>query len=115
MHGIGLRDGNYFYNKKEYISKNGAARYLDGTLIGSTTSLLNIVLKFKEFTGCSLEHAVNTASLNPAKLLKIDNCKGSLKEGKDADLIILDNDYSVFATFVEGELVYRKSSITHTS
>lgn len=103
---IGLPEGNYFYNGREYESRNGAARYLDGTLIGSTTSLLNIVLKFKQFTGCSLEQAINTASLNPARLLGLN--KGSLEKGKDADIIIIDEDYSVYSTVVNGRIVFRK-------
>ncbi len=78
MHGIGLPDGRYVYNGKEYESKNGAARYLDGTLIGSTMSLGNIVVKFMEFTGCSFETAINTVTRIPAKLLAIENKKGSL-------------------------------------
>ena len=62
MQGIGLPEGKYIYNGREYISKDGAAKYSDGTLIGSTMSLLEIVFKFKEFTGCSLEEAVNSST-----------------------------------------------------
>ena len=106
VQGIGLPEGRYFYNGREYESRNGAARYLDGTLIGSTTTLLNIVLKFMQFTGCTLEQAINSASLNPAKLLGLN--KGELEKGKDADIIILDEDFSVFASIISGKLVYRK-------
>jgi N-acetylglucosamine-6-phosphate deacetylase len=103
---IGLTEGKYFYNGKEYESKGGAARYLDGTLIGSAMSLLEIVFKFKEFTGCTLEEAINSASKNPAKLLGLN--KGDIEKGKDPDIIILDNDNSVFLTIVNGRVVYRK-------
>lgn len=108
MHGIGLEDGKYVYNGKEYISKNGAARYLDGTLIGSTMSLAKIALKFKEFTKCSFIDAVNSVTINPAKLLKIDDKKGSIEIGKDADLILFDSDYSIHSTFVDGKYVFSK-------
>jgi N-acetylglucosamine-6-phosphate deacetylase len=110
MHGIGLPEGRYLYNGKEYESKNGAARYLDGTLIGSTMSLLDIVVKFMEFTGCSFTTAIDTATVVPAKLLKIDDRKGSLAPGKDADIILLNADYSLYATIVEGTLAYRAPS-----
>ena len=106
VQGIGLPEGRYFFNGREYESRNGAARYLDGTLIGSTTSLLNIVLKFMQFTACTLEQAINSASLNPAKLLGLN--KGELEKGKDADIIVLDKDFSVFASIINGKLVYRK-------
>jgi len=108
MHGIGLPEGKYIYNGKEYESKNGAARYLDGTLIGSTMSLGTIAVKFMEFTGCTFETAIDTVTIIPAKLLGIDDRKGSLETGKDADIVLLDDDYSVYATFVEGALVYSR-------
>jgi N-acetylglucosamine-6-phosphate deacetylase len=104
---MGLPEGRFFYNEREYETKSGAARYLDGTLIGSAMSLLEIVLKFKEFTGCSLKEAIDSASLNPARLLKLN--KGSLEKGKDADLIILNEDYSVFAAIVNGKIVYKEN------
>ncbi len=106
--GIGLSEGIYSYNGKKYESKDGAARYLDGTLIGSTMSLGNIALKFMKFTGCSLETAINTVTKNPAKLLKIDDRKGSIETGKDADLVLFDDDLSIFMTSVEGSIVYKK-------
>lgn len=108
MQGMGLPEGNYIYNGKEYISKAGAAKYLDGTLIGSTMSLGNIAIKFMGFTGCSLKEAIDSVTINPAKLLGIDDKKGSVEAGKDADLVILNDDYSVYRTVVNGEVVYKK-------
>jgi N-acetylglucosamine-6-phosphate deacetylase len=105
---IGLPEGNYFYNGREYTSKNGAARYLDGTLIGSAMSLANIALKFWKFTGCSFDEAINSASKNPAVLLGIYDKKGSIDINKDADLIVFDEDYSIYATIIGGKIVYKK-------
>lgn len=108
VQGMGLPEGSYVYNGKEYESRNGAARYSDGTLIGSTMSLGNIALKFKEFTGCSLADAIDSVTINPARLLKINDRKGSLEEGKDADIVLFDSDYSIYATLVNGKVVYKK-------
>ncbi len=108
VQGIGLPDGRYTYNGKEYDSVAGAARYLDGTLIGSTTSLGNIAKKFKKFTGCTFEEAINSVSINPAKVLGIDNKKGSLENGKDADIVLADENFSIFMTFVEGKISFQK-------
>ncbi|MGE5431799.1 MAG: N-acetylglucosamine-6-phosphate deacetylase [Syntrophomonadaceae bacterium] len=108
MQGMGLPEGRYLYNGREYESKAGAARYLDGTLIGSTMSLGNIAFKFKEFTGCSLETAINSISKNPAKLLGIDDRKGTIETGKDADIVIFDRDRSVFRTLINGNVVFGK-------
>lgn len=108
VQGMGLHEGRYVYNGKKYESRNGAARYMDGTLIGSTMSLGNIALKFKEFTGRSLREAIDTITINPAKLLKIDDRKGSIDKGKDADIVLFDDDYSIYATLVSGKVVYKK-------
>ncbi len=105
---IGLPAGRYVYNGRDYESKDGAARYLDGTLIGTAMGLGQIGWKFMEFTGCSLAAAIRTITLNPAKLLGIDDRKGSIEVGKDADLVVLDRDYSVVLTLVGGEVILNK-------
>jgi N-acetylglucosamine-6-phosphate deacetylase len=108
MQALGLPDGKYIYNGVEYESKGGAARYRDGTLIGTALGMVDMVLRLKEFTGCSLETAVRTASLNPARLLGLGGKKGLLAAGMDADIVLLDHDYSVWATIVGGKVVYGK-------
>jgi N-acetylglucosamine-6-phosphate deacetylase len=105
--GMNLPEGRYIYNGKEYESRDGAARYSDGTLIGSTMSLWNIALKFREFTRCSLEEAVDAVTINPARTIGIDSRKGSLATGRDADIVLLEDDLSVAATIVRGTIRYR--------
>lgn len=105
MQAMGLPDGTYTYNGREYTSIAGAAKYDDGTLIGSTMSLLNIAIKFKEFTSCTFAEAINTVTKNPAKLLGLENKKGCIEIGADADLVILNNDYSVSKTIINGKTV----------
>ncbi len=104
----GLPDGQYSYNGKAYESLRGTARYLDGTLIGTTLGLGQIAQRFMEFTGCSLATAIDTATKVPAKLLGLEDKKGSIEVGKDADLVLLDSDYSVWATIIGGKVAYRK-------
>ena len=108
--GMGLPDGRYSYNGREYESRNGAARYLDGTLIGSSMSLWNVTVKFREFARCSLQEAVNTVTSNPARTLGIESHKGSLEAGKDADIVLLEKDLSVHTTIVNGRICYRAST-----
>ena len=104
---MGLPEGRYFYNGREYESKNGAARYLDDTLIGTSLSVGEIAQRFRKFTDCSLGISLDTITKNPAKLLGIYN-KGSIDVGKDADIAILDYDSSIWLTLVNGKVVYRK-------
>lgn len=106
---IGLPEGRYFYNGVEYEAKNGSARYLDGTLIGTAVGLNELVRRFKEFTNCSIETAINSVTKNPAKLLGIFDRKGSLEVEKDADIILIDEAFEIFCSLVEGKLIYSKN------
>jgi N-acetylglucosamine-6-phosphate deacetylase len=108
MQAMGLPDGTYVYNGVEYDAKNGTARYHDGTLIGTAMGMIDLVQKLMEYTQCPLEDAVKTVTENPAALLGLSSQKGSIDVEKDADLVILDHDYSVWATIVGGKVVYQK-------
>ena len=46
--------------------------------------------------------AINACTLNPARMLKVDDRKGSIQTGKDADLVVLNDDYSVEMTYTKG-------------
>lgn len=106
MRTAGLPDGGYRYGGRDFESRDGAARYTDGTLIGTSLGLLQVVLRLREFSGCSLAEAVDSASRLPARRLGLN--KGAIEEGRDADLVLLDPDHSVWATIVGGRVVYRK-------
>jgi N-acetylglucosamine-6-phosphate deacetylase len=105
MRTVGLPDGRYEYGGREFDSRDGAARYLDGTLIGTAIPLLEVVRRFHRFTGSSFAEAVDTATRTPARILGIQERTGSIEVGKDADLVLLDEDLSVFATLVGGKVV----------
>lgn len=102
----GLKDGRYSLGGLKVFVKDGEASLADGTLAGSTLTMNRAVKNFMEFTGVSLPDAIRTASLNPAKLLGIENKKGSLEEGKDADIVIFDENLNVHYTIIAGEVVY---------
>ncbi|RZB39992.1 N-acetylglucosamine-6-phosphate deacetylase [Asbolus verrucosus] len=61
-----------------------------------------------QINGCSLEYALEAASLHPAKALGIENVKGTLNFGADADFIIFDDDLQLKSTWIAGECVYKK-------
>ena len=56
---------------------------------------------------CSTVEALQAATLHPAQLLGLKQRKGTLDVGADADLVVLDDDLNVRATFVRGGLVYK--------
>ncbi|MGC9529329.1 MAG: N-acetylglucosamine-6-phosphate deacetylase [Candidatus Bipolaricaulaceae bacterium] len=102
----GLADGDYELGGLKVLARGGVARLEDGTLAGSTLTLERAVRNFMEFTGCSLPQAIRCATLTPARLLGVDHHKGSLEVGKDADLVVLDDELRVRYTIVGGEVVY---------
>jgi N-acetylglucosamine-6-phosphate deacetylase len=108
MQAMGLGDGMFIYNGVEYESKAGAARYKDGTLIGTALGLSQMLKRFIEFTDCPLDIAIRMLTQNPAVLLGLEDKKGTIMVGKDADLILLDDDLSVQTTIVAGKIVFEK-------
>lgn len=107
---IGLPEGRYLYHGNEYESRDGAARYSDGMLIGSATGLLKIASNFHRFTGCTFQTAIDTVTKNPARVLGLEHRKGCIEIGADADLVLIDDDNEPAVTIVNGREVYRRKS-----
>ena len=108
MQAIGLPDGKYFYNGIEYEARDGTARYEDGTLIGTALGLSQLLQKLMTFTNCPLDIAIKTVTENPARVLGIEERKGSIAPGKDADLVLLGQNCSIHATIVGGRIVHQR-------
>ena len=53
-----------------------------------------------------LTKAIDLATINPARVLKIDDKKGSIAVGKDADFAVIDKDLNVYLTVANGKVVY---------
>ena len=66
------------------------------------------VRNFTRFTGCSLGEAIKCATYNPAKCLGIENRKGTLRAGADADFVVLDRLGHPLQTWVGGKQVWAK-------
>jgi N-acetylglucosamine-6-phosphate deacetylase len=108
MQALGLPDGHYTYNNLQYESKNGTARYKDGTLIGTALGVSQLLARLTQFTPCSPPDAIRTVTENAAQVLGLGQTKGSIAPGRDADLVVLDADLSVYATVVAGRVVYQR-------
>jgi imidazolonepropionase-like amidohydrolase len=68
---------------------------------------LNAALAHK--AGLPELEAIKAITINPAKILHLENRVGSIKPGKDADFVLLGDDYQVLATYVAGRRVYDRS------
>lgn len=100
----GLPDGDYTLGGQAVVVAGGAARLLDGTLAGSTHSLIKAVENVKEHTSLSLAEVVRMATLTPAASIGAESEKGSLEAGKDADIVIFDESFQVKQTLVAGQI-----------
>ena len=83
----------------------------EGMLAGSRMTLENSVRNLMTHTGYGLCHAIRMATLNPAKLLGIDNRVGSLKVGKTANLIMIDDMVHVKRVILQGELAVENGTV----
>lgn len=90
---------------KVYV-KGLRATLQDGTLAASVLSMHLGVKNLKEFAHLSLPEAVRAASLNPATELGLRD-RGSLAEGKRADLVFFDETFTISRTYVKGACVYQ--------
>ncbi|MGB6371221.1 MAG: N-acetylglucosamine-6-phosphate deacetylase [Atribacterota bacterium] len=108
MRAAGLKDGTYDLGGQEVIVAKGQARLKDGTLAGSVLTMDKAVRNLVTKVEVSLMKAVQMASFNPAKCLGIDDKKGSLEPGKDADIVILNKNLETELTIVAGKIVYRR-------
>lgn len=103
-----MPDGLWELGGQPVYVKNGEARLEGGTLAGSVLKMNNAVKNIMNFTGCTLEEAVNYASLNPAKNLGVDDKLGSIEVGKNASFVVVDENYDVVCTIRDGLVIYEK-------
>jgi len=104
-----LGDGSFELGGQQVTVKDGEARLANGSLAGSVLKMNVAVKNMLSYTGCGLEDAVKMTSENPAKELGIFDRKGSIAEGKDADLVVLDENYQVVLTLCRGRIAYRSN------
>ncbi|GAG69197.1 unnamed protein product, partial [marine sediment metagenome] len=102
----GLAPGKYKIGVSNLTLEENSdvARLEDGGLAGSVVPLNKAVMTFFENTSATLNEAIQMASYNPASSLGISYRKGSIEVGKDADLIIFDEDFEIKKVFIEGKL-----------
>lgn len=100
----GQGDGAYQIWGETIAVKNGRTQNDRGSIAGSVITMLDAVRMMLSL-GLNEAEVARMASLNPARLLGIDQETGSIEEGKHADLVALDSDLNVRATFIDGKLI----------
>ena len=102
----GLPEGEYTLGGAKIIYRDNICRLPDGTIAGSVLRLNKGVWNVYQNSNIPLYECVNCASLNPATTLGIEDQKGSLEVGKDADIVILDEEFNVKKTIIGGKVKY---------
>lgn len=104
----GLPDGNYKLGVNDVVVEDGDAKLAsNGVRAGSTLTTGQAFKNILSFTGRPAEEILGLLTENPAKLIGVFDKKGSIEDGKDADLVILDDDNNVVDTFVMGRQISR--------
>lgn len=107
----GLSDGEYKIGNTP-ITVKGKDALIKGTntRAGSTLNMLTGFKNIKKFSHLNDLEASKICSLNAATMLGLDNLIGSIKQGKNADFIVLDKNYNLISTYISGEKVYQNNN-----
>ena len=103
----GLPDGRYKLGVNDVVVEDGDAKLAsNGVRAGSTLTTGQALKNLVSFTGQPVERVLPLLTSNPARRIGVDDRKGSIAPGKDADLVVLDADLNVRQTYVSGVRVY---------
>jgi N-acetylglucosamine-6-phosphate deacetylase len=98
----GLKDG------QEVLVEDGVAKLLDRTAFaGSVATADRLVRTMHQVGEVPLIDCVRMMTATPARIAGIDNRKGSLLPGKDADIVIFDENINIKTTIIEGNVIYK--------
>lgn len=112
MRGAAMPEGRSllggYKNGVEVFVEDGVAKMPDrNSFAGSVATFDRLVRTMLTLAEVSLLDTITMASLTPARIMKVQDQKGSLEIGKDADIIIFDKDINIQMTMVEGRIIYQ--------
>ncbi|HET7001710.1 MAG TPA: N-acetylglucosamine-6-phosphate deacetylase [Puia sp.] len=112
MRGAGMPPGESvignIHTGMKVIVEDGVSKMPDRkSFAGSVATADRLVRTMIQIADVSLTDAIRMMTLTPAIIMKIDDRKGSLSSGKDADIVIFDDQINVYTTIVRGKIVYQ--------
>lgn len=115
MRGAGMPDGRYLLGSmdkgQEVIVEDGVAKLTDrSAFAGSVATTDRLVRTMVQIAEIPLVEAIKMITYVPARILKIESKKGELEVGKDADIVIFDDQINVQNTIVAGRSIYNRRS-----
>ncbi|MFF7532637.1 N-acetylglucosamine-6-phosphate deacetylase [Streptomyces bobili] len=103
MDAAGIGDGRYMLGPLEVEVSEGVARLVEGgSIAGSTLTLDRAFKRAVTVDRLPVQDVVAALSANPARLLGMDDRVGSLEPGKDADLVLLDDNFDLKGVMRQG-------------
>jgi N-acetylglucosamine-6-phosphate deacetylase len=104
----GVQPGQYIFGGQTIDVRPNGGAYLSGsnTLAGSTLTYNDGLRNLIEHARVDEVSAINACTTNPAHVLGLGNVTGKIKVHYWADLTVIDEDYAVQATYVNGERVF---------
>ncbi|MEU5215260.1 N-acetylglucosamine-6-phosphate deacetylase [Streptomyces sp. NPDC020807] len=106
MDAAGFGDGTYMLGPMEVEVKDSVARLVEGgSIAGSTLTLDRAFKRAATIDGLPVESVVQAISANPARLLGVYDRVGSLEPGKDADVVVLDAEFTLKGVMRKGEWI----------
>ncbi len=92
---------------QEVIVEDGVAKLMDrSAFAGSVATADRLVSTMVKTAGCSISDAVRMLTANPAGVMGVLDRKGTIAPGKDADVVIFDEDINVRRTIIKGNIIY---------
>lgn len=96
MPGKGMPDGHYVFSNLDCVKKGNTVRVKEtGRIAGSAITMLDAARNMQEFCSASLDDIVRMACANPSVIAGVQSSKGSIENGRDADLIVLDDEMNL--------------------
>lgn len=102
----GMPDGDYILGEFPVVVKEGTARLESGNLAGSILKLKDAIKNVVDWGIATPEQAIMMATWVPAVSCHMDDACGLIKEGRDADFIVLNPDMTLQATYLDGAVRY---------
>jgi N-acetylglucosamine-6-phosphate deacetylase len=102
---VGSDDPTFVLNGETITVRDGVCQTANGTLAGSALDMATAVRNTVQHVGLPLDEAARMASTYPAAFLGLDKQMGRISAGYRADLVALNEDFSVFETWIGGDVV----------
>lgn len=99
---------HFIFAGKAIYYRDGLCVDENGTLSGSSLTMIEAVRNSVEYVGIPLDETLRMATLYPARAIGVDETLGSIAPGKIANLTAFNHDFDVLATYVNGAEVYKK-------